>query len=87
MRSRNKLLADIEAFLRKTGMTPTAFGKQAVGDRDLVFTLREGRSLTLDLADRVIDFMAEYQGQPRPDVPLVASLGTESKVNERAPII
>lgn len=37
------LLDEIEQFLVRTGMTATAFGKEAMGDPRFVFQLREGR--------------------------------------------
>jgi hypothetical protein len=39
------LLAEVERFLRKTGMAQTAFGDQALGDPNLVSNLRGGREL------------------------------------------
>mgnify|MGYP001570177401 CR=1 FL=1 len=37
------LLGEIDAFLAETQMTPTAFGRDALGDPGFVFELREGR--------------------------------------------
>ena len=37
------LLDRIEAFLAATGMTPTAFGRDALHDPTFVFDLRAGR--------------------------------------------
>ena len=36
------LLADIEAFLAETQMSPSYFGKRAVGNSELVVRLRAG---------------------------------------------
>jgi hypothetical protein len=47
------LLADIEAFLRESGMSASFFGKAAVGDPNFVGELRKGRKPHLDLVDRV----------------------------------
>src|SRR5262245_41854632 len=47
------LLAEIEAFLADTGLTPTKFGLAAVNDGHLVTNLRKGNSVTLKTADRV----------------------------------
>jgi hypothetical protein len=47
------LLADIEAFLRESGMSAIFFGKAAVGDPNFVGDLRKGRKPHLDLVDRV----------------------------------
>lgn len=58
------LLAQIDDFLAKTGMKPTRFGIDTLGDGGLVRQLREGgRSLTLKSAGKVIEFMENY----RPD--------------------
>lgn len=62
------LLSEIEAFLNRTGMKPTRFGIEVLGDGGLVKGLREGRSLTLRSAEQVVSFMAEY----RPDTPKAA---------------
>jgi sulfate adenylyltransferase subunit 2 len=40
----NAFLADIEAYLKSSGLDPTAFGKHALGDPSFVFDLRKGRS-------------------------------------------
>jgi hypothetical protein len=37
------LLADVEEFLARTGVSPTAFGRDAMGDPRFVFDLRGGR--------------------------------------------
>lgn len=55
-----QLLRQIDAFLDRTGMKPTRFGIEALSDGGLVKGLREGRSLTLKNAQRVVAFMAEY---------------------------
>jgi len=54
------LLAKIEAFLRKTGMAPSAFGEQALGDPSLINNLRDGRELRHRTLLRVRSFMATY---------------------------
>ena len=37
------LLMRIEAYLRRSGVPPTRFGREAMGDPRLVFDLRRGR--------------------------------------------
>jgi phosphopantothenoylcysteine decarboxylase / phosphopantothenate---cysteine ligase len=51
------LLAEIEAFLAESGLTPTKFGLAAVNDGHLVANLRKGNSVTLKTADRVRAFI------------------------------
>lgn len=55
-----QLLRQIDAFLDRTGMKPTRFGIEALSDGGLVKGLREGRSLSLKNAQRVVAFMGEY---------------------------
>ena len=53
------LLAEIEAFLARSGLTPTKFGIAAVNDGHLVANLRQGHSITLKTADKVRAYMRE----------------------------
>ena len=52
----------IVAFLESTGISPTRFGRMAVGDPHLVRRIEAGRSLTLRRADRILAFIADYAG-------------------------
>ena len=56
------LLAEIEAFLAGSGVTPTKFGIAAVNDGHLVANLRRGNSVTLKTADRVRAYLASQRG-------------------------
>ncbi len=56
------ILRSIESFLRRTGMPPTRFGREAVRDPRLVFDLRNGREPTERLKRRVEHFMNIYAG-------------------------
>jgi len=53
-----ELTAEIDAFLAKTDMYPTHFGKQAVSDGNFILRLRKGRVPTLRNIDRVREFIA-----------------------------
>lgn len=55
------LLAQIEAFLERHSVAPSRFGRAAMGDAGLVTHLRNGRSLSLKNAKRVLTFIEEYQ--------------------------
>src|SRR5215470_12208428 len=55
------LLAEIEAFLAETGVTPSKFGVAAVNDGHLVANLRKGNSVTLKTADKVRFYLAEQR--------------------------
>lgn len=48
----------IEDFLSRTGMTPTAFGKDCLKDPNFVFDLRRGRSPSAAVMDRVQAYIA-----------------------------
>jgi phosphopantothenoylcysteine decarboxylase / phosphopantothenate---cysteine ligase len=61
------LLAEIERFLARTGVTPTKLGLAAVNDGHLVANLRKGHSITLKTADRVRAYMARHDVPP--DIP------------------
>jgi hypothetical protein len=53
------LLSDIRAFLTETGMSPSYFGKRAVGNSELVKRLAKGKTVTLVTDERVRGFMRE----------------------------
>jgi sulfate adenylyltransferase subunit 2 len=52
-----KFIKEIKIFLSETGMEPTAFGKQALGDPNFVFDLDKGRAPSSRTMDKVRDFM------------------------------
>lgn len=56
-----ELLAKIDAFIARTGMAPTRFGRETMADGWLIEHLRNGRSLSLKNARKVIRFMEEYE--------------------------
>jgi len=56
-------LRTIERFLKRTGMAPTAFGRQAARDPRLVFDLRSGRELTDRMKRRLEHFMNIFDGK------------------------
>ena len=55
----------VSAFLGRTGLSPTAFGRMALGDPNLVRQIERGRSLTLRSADRVQAFMDAHDRDPQ----------------------
>jgi hypothetical protein len=63
MTTAEQFLCEIEAFLDRTHMSATAFGKLSVGDPSFVHDLRGGRSPSLGLVDRVRQFMSEHDQQ------------------------
>lgn len=54
----------VEAFLERSAMTPTAFGKAALSDPNFVFDLRNGRVPNLTVVDRVERFIDGADDQP-----------------------
>lgn len=52
------LMSEVESFLSRTAMAPSIFGRDAIGDPNLVRNLKAGRELRFRTAQRVRDFMA-----------------------------
>jgi len=59
------LLAEIEAYLVRTGATPTKLGLAAVNDGHLVANLRKGHSITLKTADKVRAYLSRAGRSPQ----------------------
>jgi hypothetical protein len=57
------LLADIEKFLVKTGMRPSALGHKTVNDGKLVQRLRDGGTVTIETAAVINRFIAETEAE------------------------
>lgn len=51
--------ADVEAYIERTGITPTAFGHRVLGDKRFVWQLRDGRSPSAKTMDTVLEFIRE----------------------------
>lgn len=60
------LIRKIEAFLRRTGMPATKFGRLAAHDPRFVFDLRNGREPRHDTESRTEHFMNTYR-EDRPN--------------------
>lgn len=58
---REKLLAEIEAFLRKTGISKTRFGAESVGNDRIVEQLRAGTNPRTDTVDAMREYMREHR--------------------------
>jgi hypothetical protein len=50
-------LIEIDRFLARTATDPTSLGKQALGDPNFVFDLRQGRSPSTRTIDKVRNWM------------------------------
>ena len=57
-----QFISRVSAFLGRSGVSPTAFGKMAVGDPNLMRRIGRGRSPSLRTADRILAFIAEHDG-------------------------
>jgi len=55
------MLAQVEAFLRKSRIAPSRFGRDCIGDSRLVGDLRNGRELRPVTADKVKAFMRDWK--------------------------
>ena len=53
MQTSSDFLAQIETFLEKHDIAPSTFGKTLMGDPTFVFQLREGRSPSLETAEKI----------------------------------
>ena len=51
------LLQRIDAYLRRTRTPPTRFGRDAVGDPNFLFNLRDGREPRPNTVKRVLSFI------------------------------
>ena len=60
---RSEFLATVEDFLKRTNMSPTAFGIKAKAEPNFVFSLREGRECREEVQDRVLNFMQDFEKQ------------------------
>lgn len=66
MLSHEAFIESVEKFLARSGMAPTAFGREAIGDPNLVQDLREGRSVGLKTAERITAFISQ-KASPSPE--------------------
>lgn len=60
MKALDQFKADIEAFLKRSGMAHTTFGAKAVGNAMFVQKLREGADPKISTAERVREFMENF---------------------------
>ena len=50
----------IEVFIQRVGITPTTFGRMALGDPNFISQLRNGRVCSLKTAEKICAFMESY---------------------------
>lgn len=61
-----ELLASIEAFVAKAGMSEITFGRKAMGDPHFVRDIREGRRLWPETEARAEQFIRSYRPTKQP---------------------
>lgn len=66
MSEHEKLLAEIERFLDRTGMAPSTFSLESCGQRNLMIRLRNGEGVTLRTVEKVKTFMRDYGAKKKP---------------------
>ena len=65
-KARRDVLEEIEAFLVTHGMSTSRFGRETLGDPQLVFQLRQGRKIGPEVIDALRAYMAAYRPKRRP---------------------
>lgn len=55
-----EFLDKIEQFIADNDLKPTAFGRMAVGDGNLIQGLKAHRSITLKTGRKILSFMSAY---------------------------
>src|SRR6185503_19104017 len=70
--SADSLLAEIEAFCRRSGIAESTFGRQAVNDGKLCVRLRNGKDVTLETAAKIRGYI---EGQAQQSAPTLNGTG------------
>lgn len=65
MNSTKEFAEEVQRYLDTTGMTPTQFGWQTMGNGSFVFRLRAGISPTLRTVDKVRAWIRKHPAGPR----------------------
>lgn len=55
------LMSRIERHLRARRMSPTRFGREAVGDPNLISQLKDGRELRSATLQKIIDYLDDNE--------------------------
>ena len=59
--TRELILDEIEAFLSRSGMDPTRFGRECVNDPSFVRRLRAGTDIRTRTIDRIREFIGAHE--------------------------
>lgn len=76
------LLSRVEAYLKATGVRPSRFGLEVMGDGGLVTQLRAGRSLSLKNAVKVVTYI-EANHAPVVSFPVTAASARSAQVDTK----
>lgn len=57
----NELLREVREFLEESGIGPWYFGSAACGNSSLVKRLEEGGTVTLETAEKIRTFIADWR--------------------------
>jgi hypothetical protein len=60
------LLQRIERHLRASKMSPTRFGREAVGDPNLISQLKDGREPRAATVQRILDYLNDNEAEECP---------------------
>ena len=66
MTSKQALKEKIEKFLIRSGMSPTRFGIEALGDRTFMHRLNAGSDVRTDTVDKINRFIDGWKPDSRP---------------------
>lgn len=61
MSTRERLLNKIEAFIARVDLSESSFGVLVARDPSLINKMRRGRSIGIDMVDRIEAFMRDYR--------------------------
>ena len=61
METRERLLSEIEIFLKSEGVSASDFGRLALNDTAFVTRFRDGADVRLSTADKIRSFITDYK--------------------------
>lgn len=79
-----EILDRIEVFLERHAMPPTSFGRAATGEPQLIKSMKDGRSPSHRVLERVAAFMAKYDLDHAPVEPEASTDNRGAAIGDRA---
>ena len=80
-----EILDRIETFLERHAMPPTSFGRAATGEPQLIKSMKDGRSPSHRVLERVAAFMADYDSANAPAPGATSTDNREADIGQREP--